>query len=154
MQGVKHLIECRCILPTLKNRENAPLHKFIVFSVINDKDEITKKIVNCNNCGVAHNIIGLCQSKIINGKELSRVAMTIEDISLMLPEGVTAVLKSHEKTLPDYEHAKFIIDNERAGEFITLTSEIIENKKMGKVLHYQGLGKFIIEPYQIDETIG
>jgi len=153
MQGVKHLIECRCILPTLKNRDNAPVHKFVVFSIINDNDEIEQKIVNCNNCGIAHNIIGLCQSKIMSGKELSKSALTIEDMSLMLPDGVVAILKSHEKTLPDYEHVKFIIDNEKTGEFVTLTSEVMDEKKVGKVLHYKGLGKFIIEPYQIDEML-
>ena len=84
---------------------------------------------------------------------MSRAALTIEDLSLMLPEGVVGLLKSHEKTLPDYEHAKFIIDNEMVGDFITLSSEIAEGKRMGKVLHYKGEGKFIIEPYQIDEVI-
>jgi hypothetical protein len=153
MQGVKHLIGCRCILPTLKNRDNAPLHQFVVFSIIDDKDELIEKVVNCNNCGVSHNIVGLCQSNVIEGKELSKAAMTIEDITIMLPDGVVSILKSYEKTLPDYEHVKFIIDNERAGEFISLTSEVIEDKKAGKVLHYQGLGKFIIEPYQVDEMI-
>jgi len=153
MQGVKHLIGCRCILPTLKNRDNAPLHQFVVFSIIDDKDELIEKVVNCNNCGVSHNIVGLCQSNVIEGKELSKAAMTIEDITIMLPDGVVNILKSYEKTLPDYEHVKFIIDNERAGEFISLTSEVIEDKKAGKVLHYQGLGKFIIEPYQVDEMI-
>ena len=34
-------------------------------------------------------------------------------MSLMLPDGVVAILKSHEKALPDYEHVKFIIDNEK-----------------------------------------
>ena len=153
MQGVKHLIECRCILPTLKNRANAPVHKFVVFSVIDDKDELIKKVVNCNNCGISHNITGLCQSSIITGTELSRAAMTIEDLAMMIPEGIVNILKSYEKALPDYEHVKFIIDNERAGEFVTLTSEVIDDKKAGKVLHYQGSGKFIIEPYQVDEMI-
>ena len=140
-------------MPTLKNRDNAPLHQFVVFSIIDDKDELIEKVVNCNNCGVSHNIVGLCQSNVIEGKELSKAAMTIEDITIMLPDGVVSILKSYEKTLPDYEHVKFIIDNERAGEFISLTSEVIEDKKAGKVLHYQGLGKFIIEPYQVDEMI-
>ncbi len=153
MQGFKHLIQCRCILPTLKNKPGAPLHKFVVFSVIDDSDTFIKKIVNCNNCGVTHNVIGPCQSEIVQGKEMSRAALTIEDLSLMLPEGVVGLLKSHEKTLPDYEHAKFIIDNEMVGDFITLSSEIAEGKRMGKVLHYKGEGKFIIEPYQIDEVI-
>jgi|TARA_B110000196_G_C20927301_1_gene558238 hypothetical protein len=125
----------------------------VVFSIIDDKDELIEKVVNCNNCGVSHNIVGLCQSNVIEGKELSKAAMTIEDITIMLPDGVVSILKSYEKTLPDYEHVKFIIDNERAGEFISLTSEVIEDKKAGKVLHYQGLGKFIIEPYQVDEMI-
>jgi len=153
MKGLKHLIECRCILPTLKNRKDAPLHKFIVFSVVDENDEVMPKIVNCNNCGVSHNVIGICKSQILNNKEMSRSAMTIDDIALMIPEGVSSILKSHEKTLPDYEHVKFMIDNNIQGDFITLTSEVIDDKKVGKVLHYRGEGKFTIEPYQIDEML-
>jgi hypothetical protein len=153
MQGVKHLIGCRCILPTLKNRDDAPLHQFVVFSIINNEDKLLEKMVNCNNCGVVHNVTGLCESKIVDGKELSSAVMTVEDIAMMLPDGVTNILKTYEKALPDYEHARFILDNEKTGEFISLTSEIIEDKKAGKVLHYQGQGKFIIEPYQVDDMI-
>ena len=50
------------------------MHKFVVFSVIDDSDTFIKKIVNCNNCGVTHRIIGPCQSEIIQGKEMSRAA--------------------------------------------------------------------------------
>ena len=153
MQGLKHLIECRCILPTLKNKPGAPLHKFIVFSIIDNNDNFQEKIVNCNNCGIAHSIIGLCTSKILHGKEMSKAALTIEDLTMMLPNGVSGILSTHEKTLPDYEHAKFIIDNEKVDDFITLSSEVIDDKRVGKVLHYKGEGKFIIEPYQIDEVL-
>lgn len=153
MQGLKHLITCRCILPTLKNKKDAPLHKFVVFSIIDDHDVFEKKIVNCNNCGIAHNVTGACRSDIIQGKEMSKAALTIDDLTLMLPGGVANLLNTHGKALPDYEHAKFIIDNEKVGEFITLSSEIIEDKKAGKVLHYKGQGKFIIEPFQIDEIL-
>jgi hypothetical protein len=151
MLGTKHLIECRCILPTLKNKADPPLHKFIVFSLISDDDRVVEKIVNCNNCGVSHKVIDICQSEIIKNMELSKAAMTIEDVALMIPESVKSILHTYNKALPDYEHTKFIIEHERVGEFVVLSSETLDGKKAGKVLHYQGEGKFIIEPYQIDE---
>ena len=43
MNGIKHLIECQCILPQFKKRENPPYHKFVVFSIIDDVDEVLEK---------------------------------------------------------------------------------------------------------------
>jgi D-ribose pyranose/furanose isomerase RbsD len=76
--------------------------------------------------------------------------MTIEDMAIMLPESVSTILQTYEKDLPDYEHAHFILLHEVRGDFIVLSSEIAEEKKLGKVLTYRGEGKFIIEPYSID----
>ncbi|HIK67016.1 MAG TPA: hypothetical protein EYF95_03470 [Flavobacteriales bacterium] len=149
MQGLKHLVKCRCILPTLKTRADPPLHQFIVFSIV-EKDVVLEKIVNCNNCGIAHRIIDICKSVIMDNVESSKSVMTIEDMAIMLPESVSTILQTYEKDLPDYEHAHFILLHEVRGDFIVLSSEIAEEKKLGKVLTYRGEGKFIIEPYSID----
>ena len=101
MQGLKHLIKCRCILPTLKNRTDPPLHQFIVFSIV-EKDVVLEKIVNCNNCGIAHRITDICKSVIMESVESAKSVMTIDDVAVMLPESVSTILQTYEKDLPDY----------------------------------------------------
>ena len=146
------MIKCRCILPTLKNRPNPPLHQFIVFSIV-EKDAVLEKIANCNNCGIVHRVTDICQSTIMENVESSKSVMTTEDMAVMLPESVSTILQTYEKDLPDYEHVHFMLQHEKRGDFIVLSSEIAEEKKLGKVLTYQGEGKFKIEPYSIDEIL-
>ncbi|MBM93976.1 MAG: hypothetical protein CMF51_04425 [Legionellales bacterium] len=150
--GLKHLIQCRCILPTMKNRDNAPLHKFKVFS-IQDKNQIIEKLVTCNNCGIVHRVHEVCKSEILHNVEGTKSSVTIEDISLMLPETVLSVLNSYEKELPDFEHVKFMIDENKVGDFITLSQEFNDGRKTGKVLKYKGNSRFEIEPFSRSEVL-
>ena len=155
MRGVKHIIECRCILPTLKNRIDPPLHKFIVFSVINDNDAINEKYSQCNNCGIVHKIIDLCQSEIIHSREDLKSALTIEDIKFTLPESVTNILEIYDCDLATYEHVKFMYDFNVKDEFTILTKEMDETgtRIEGKVLRYKEGKTFSIEPFSSQETI-
>ena len=154
MRGIKHLIKCRCILPTLKNRKNPPIHQFVVFSIVDNKDVVIEKNATCNNCGILHRIIDICNSEITSGAEGTTTSLTIEDISLMLPESVKMILSTYERGLPDYEYVLFMIDHEAIDDFIILTSDMIEEKKEGKVLRYKGSGKFAIEPFISSEVLG
>jgi len=150
--GVKHLIQCRCILPTMKKRDNAPLHKFVVFS-IQENNNTLEKMVTCNNCGVVHRVHEICRSEILNNVEGTRSSMTIDDISLMIPENVLGLLKNYEKELPDYEHVKFMIEENKAGEFVVLSQELNDGRKSGKVLRHKGSGRFEIEPFSRSEIV-
>ena len=150
--GVKHLLECRCILPTMKKRDDPPLHKFKVFS-IQENGQILEKMVTCNNCGVVHRVYEICKSEILGNVEGTMSSVTIEDISLSLPENVLQLLKSYERELPDYEHIKFIIDEGKVGEFVVLSQEFNEGRRSGKVLKYKGKGKFEIEPFSRSEIL-
>ena len=85
---MKHLLECRCILPTMKNKPDPPLHKFVVFSV-QQNDKIVEKLSTCNNCGVVHRVYEVCKSEILNNFEGTKSSLTIEDISIMLPTSVS-----------------------------------------------------------------
>ena len=87
--GQKHTIQCHCILPQYKGRKDPIFHKVVVFSVIGDDDKVQEKIVNCNNCGVPHRIIDICQSEIIFKDELififndlNRTKKTLENFSI------------------------------------------------------------------------
>ena len=152
LKGVKHLVQCRCILPTMKNRSDPPLHQFIVFSVEKD-GKILEKLVTCNNCGIVHEVYELCRSNIVDGVEGTKSSITLEDISVMLPESVRNLLQSYEKELPDYEHAHFMIEENMVGDFIILSQEFNDERRSGKVLKYKGKGKFEIEPFSRSETV-
>ena len=152
MKGIKHLVECRCILPTLKDRDNPPFHKFVVFSIVDKNDNVKEKMVSCNNCDINHLINDLCGSKIMTA-EGTVATLTREDIGMMLPESVVSVLETYEKTLPDYEHINFMINQNKVEDFLVLTSDISDNKKVGKILRYKGGGRFIIEPYSTSDIV-
>ena len=152
MRGVKHLIECRCILPTLKNRDNPPFHKFVVFSILDKNDNVQEKVVSCNNCDINHSVHDICNSKIMSAEGTS-ATLTSEDVSAMLPESVVSVLETYEKTLPDYEHIRFMINENKIEDFLVLTSDISDDKKVGKILRYKGENRFIIEPYSTSDVV-
>jgi len=151
VRGIKHLVQCRCILPTLKNRKNPPFHQFIVFSTLKD-DKVEEKIVTCNNCGVNHLVKDICTSEFLTS-EGTTATLTLEDVKMMIPESVASILETYDKDLPDYEHAHFILSYNQIDSFIVLSSEIVDEKKVGKILRYKGEMKFIIEPYSTAEMI-
>ena len=150
--GIKHLIECRCILPTMKNKKDPPLHSFVVFSII-DGNEIVKKLSTCNNCGIVHEVYEVCKSNILESFEGENASLTKEDIALSLTDGVANILESYKRDLPDYEHVKFMVEENAVGEFIILSQELNDGRKSGKILKYKGKGKFEIEPFSRSELI-
>jgi len=120
-QGIKHLIECNCILPQYRN-VNPPLyHKFVVFSIVED-DNVKQKIAQCNNCGILHKIEDICKSTIMHGSEDGSVIRTIEEISASLPLQLQSILKSNNCDIATYEQVEFNLENE-------IDEEIILQKK-------------------------
>ena len=82
-----------------------------------------------------------------------RSVTTIEEIEMSLPEDLTSLLKSYECTLPTWEHAKFILDEDEWGTKIILTRDIIEDEVQGKILTIQKRNKFVLENYINREVI-
>lgn len=153
MYGLKHLIECRCILAQFKNRPEPVFHKFVAFSVVDDNDNVIPKYTQCNNCGIIHKVIDVCKSQIMNGREEMRSIPSIDEIKLSLPERLTAIMESHNLELPHWEHAKFILDNERWGETITLSSDVIDNEKQIKYVKIISSSLFSVEHYTYDDVL-
>ena len=151
--GIKHLIQCRCILPTMKRVPDPPLHSFVVFSVINEDGTLVEKKASCNNCGVMHHIYEVCHSKIVPEAEGSSFEMTIEDVSVFIPDSVKNVLSSYNAELPDYEYVKFMIEENCVGAHIVLDHEFNEGRRSGKILKYKGDNKFEIEPFSRKEYL-
>lgn len=146
MQGVKHIVECRCILTQFKNRSDPVFHKFVVFSVL-DKDQVQPNYAQCNNCGIVHKIIDLCKSEIISGKEELKSLETIEDIRFSLPDDLCEVLDSYSCELPNWQHVRFIYTTQQWDSHIILVKEEIDQVTQGKILRILGHNKFKIETF-------
>lgn len=147
MKGLKHLIECHCVLPQYRRQPNPPYHSFVVFSMIDDSETVIPKHASCNNCGVIHNVIDICKSEIQGGQEVGAV-MTKQDCGLMLPSGVKQVLETYGCEVPDWEHALFILQNEKWDDFIIVHREETEGGDLtGKILKFIGPGNYRLEPF-------
>jgi len=145
-QGIKHNIQCLCVLPQFRNRRNPPNHEFIVFSILDGSDVMEEKYSQCNNCGVIHRIIDLCKSEVAtNRAEIS--LLTEKDIRLMLPTPVSEVLENYQCDLPTWENALFIINEQKWDEFIVLEKNTIDDGFEGKLLRFKPNNRYIIEPF-------
>lgn len=109
-------------------------HKFVVFSVINDKDEVIPKIVECNNCGTVHKVTELGKSEIVVGRDSVSSAVSIEDIQLSLPDNISKILKNYKVDLPTWEEVQFSLENDEWGKEILLTKEEVDGVTQGKIL--------------------
>jgi len=147
MRGQLHLIKCRCVLPQFKGSKDPQVHQFVVFSVIDDNDDVVKKTVQCNNCGTVHNVIDICTSEILNGKEKSAAVMNLEDVKVSLPQNLASILERHNVDLPCYEQAQFILENKRWGEFVVLAKEEEKGNKQGKYVRIMSETFFKIETF-------
>ena len=154
MQGIKHLIQCHCILPQYKNRPEPFFHKFVVFSTIDEKDEFVKEYKQCQNCGVIHYVVGVCESEIVSHQEELSTLTTREDIMISLPEGLCKILDQYDCDLPAWEHAKFIFDNKKWDEKIMLTKSETATHEQGKFLKIHYFDRFSIETFESEKFLG
>ena len=92
MPGVKHLIECHCVLAIYRTKESNINHKFPVYSKIDKQDKIIPKICKCNNCDTMHYVYDVCRSEIRGGKDQSELTISIDELSYMLPERLANAL--------------------------------------------------------------
>jgi hypothetical protein len=152
MQGIKHLIKCKCILPHLKGLKEPVFHSFVVFSVLADDDSVLEKFATCNNCGITHRVHAICESEVLD-RENSSAVITIKDISLLIPTELVNVLTAYDCDVPTWEFAHFLHSNARWGESLVLTR--VENLGVieGKRLTIVGPNSFRIEPYTYTEMV-
>lgn len=146
MQGVKHLIQCHCVLPQFKNTTNPVFHKFVVFSLVDDSDTVQPKFAQCNNCGVVHKVVDLCKSE-LTSKEESRSIPTIQDIELSVGADLASLLKSYDCDLATWEQAEWIVLSKAYDNFVILSKEEIDDEIHGKRLLFLENGRFRIEAF-------
>ena len=148
--GQKHLIKCRCVLPQLK--EKAIVHQFLVFSEVQN-GEVKQKYAQCNNCGVIHKIVDICRSEIMNGKEAMSSIIGIDDIRSSLDTKMVSILDRHSCDLPTWEHAQFILENKKWGEFVVLTSDSEEESKTVKYVRIISEGIYKVDTHIRQDVI-
>ncbi len=151
-RGIKHLIQCHCILPQFRKKKDPVFHKFVVFSTIDEEsDSVFVHYSNCNNCGATHKIFDLCKSEIVVGSEDAESVVDISDFSLSLPKELFETLGQYTCGVADYQHAQHIIDNKLWGSHIVLKREEVDGKVSGKLLSFLEENKYRIESYLHNE---
>ena len=153
MKGIKHLIECHCMLKTIQKGNSPIYHKFVVYSKFDDYENIVPKCVKCNNCGTVHYVYEICKSEIKTGKEDISSINTIKDISLSLPDKIVNLLLENDSGLAIYEEVLDVIENSFFPVSIVLQRETIEDIIQIKTLIIQDKDKFKIENNFINRVI-
>lgn len=153
IQGQKHLVKCRCVLPQFKRASDPPVHQFTVFSIINDDNTVKPKFAQCTNCGVIHRVYELGKSDVLSGREAMSSILTINDIRASLPEMLINVLENSKADLPTWEAVQFIYENKQWGNFVVLTSDTEGDIKQGKYVRLLGEKLFKVETYERTEVI-
>tara|TARA_B100000214_G_C23974250_1_gene631874 strand:+ start:12005 stop:12487 length:483 start_codon:yes stop_codon:yes gene_type:complete len=152
MSGIKHLIECHCILPQYKRRDPPLYHKFSVYSKIKD-GLVCEKYAQCNNCGIVHKVYDVCRSEIVYGKEDFNTGLSIPDMSIQLTDKLSMLLSNHNCDYATWEHIVDIVDEERWGEPVVIKRDIVEDKIVVKVLKLQEGEKIKIQTKIIEDQI-
>lgn len=150
--GLKHLVTCRCTLPTFKRYKNPPDHQFVVFSIINDEGAVKPKFAQCNNCGAIHKVVEINRSEIMSGRDDMASIIKIDDIKLGLPDKLVGVLEANDADLATWEAVQFIYENKRWGEFVVLSSDEEDGLRQGKYVTILGDNMLKIDSFEREEV--
>lgn len=148
-RGLKHSVECNCILPQYRDARPVIFHRFVVFSVINADDTVGSKYVTCNNCGATHRVTEVGRSEIVSDENTALVR-SIDDVALGIPDKLVTVLRQHDAPFPTWEECEFVIKSRPAKAVIVLTRDVDGSRVRGKLLRINGKDRFEIEQYEMD----
>lgn len=141
----RHLIECQCILKIFEKKTKPLYHKFAVFSLFDDEDNVEEKYVSCNNCGSIHRVYDIFKSEIMWGKDgYEGLVNKIEDIAFNLENNgqqkLVEILTSNKiEDVSIWEYAEYITENSLEGH-IVLNKNDIKDKTVMKVLYINDKG--------------
>ena len=153
MKGVKHLIQCHCILPQYRKMEDPVFHKFVVFSILNEEDEVQPKFAECNNCGVTHKVYDICKSEIVHNAEgLSAIANKV-DIGMGLPKNISSILETYKCDISIWENIKFLYDNEIWNESVVMTKDEVGGSTQIKSITLFPENKVRVDTHLRDDDI-
>lgn len=154
MTGVRHLVQCRCVLPQFRDQSFPVFHKFPVFSIIDDADNVEIKLAKCDNCGAVHRVTDIFQSTVITGNEDASSVMTIDDIRAGMPTRIGDILASYSAHISSWEEAQFVVQTQSWGAEIILVKEDIGGQIQGKKLRIMGYDNLVIVPFSSTLALG
>jgi hypothetical protein len=134
MKGVKHLIQCHCVLPQFRGADPPVFHKFVVFSVIDDSDAVVERVAKCPSCDAVHRVTEIGQSEIVHGRDGSSSAIDIEDVKSQLPTPIVSILERHKVDEATYEQALFYVNTYNSDDPIVLARETLDGRTSVKAL--------------------
>lgn len=128
MKYIRHLIECHCILPIFKKQTKILYHKFPVFSLIDENDNLEEKYVSCNNCNALHLVKEVNKSDIILGKEgFNSYVTTKRDIEFnLVSEGlnhIVDILNANDSDISIWEQINHIYENKLDDSIVVINKE-------------------------------
>jgi len=153
MPGIKHLIDCHCVLRIYKKNKNMINHKFPVYSKFDKDGKVVPKYVKCNNCDSLHLITDICKSELKGGKDQTNVVLSKEDMTLMLPSRLVNILMKQNCDMSVWDHIVDIYEENRWGEYVVLKRDIIDEEQFVKLLYIMAENKFKIENKNIKNII-
>lgn len=130
---IKHLIECKCILPQFKQANSPIWHHFIAFSEIDETGSVIPSFVQCNNCGSVHRVTEVGISTILGRDDMPSLP-NLDEIKSGLPEKLVAILEKSDAQLPTYQETSFILEHKMWGRIVILNKETIDGLVVGKYL--------------------
>ena len=93
------------------------------------------------------------KSEIRGGKDQSELTLTIEDLSLSIPERLANALIKIQTDISNWEHIVDIFDEERWGEEVVLRREIIDQKQHLKTVVITSNNMFKIKNREVEDTV-
>ena len=147
MIGTKHLIQCHCMLPQFKKRDEPLFHKFVVYSKCDNDGEAIEKFSKCNNCGVIHKIIDFCKSELFYGSEDTLSLITVEDLRLTLHENIQIILDNHKCDISTWEQVAHHFECDIFDTPIVIAKKRIAGSTQMKHLILLESGKIKIDVY-------
>ena len=153
IKGIKHLVQCHCVLPQFRGRETPVFHKIEVFSEIDEEDNVTEKFIVCDNCGVVHKVFDLCKSEIQTQHETITSVRTIPEIKMSLDDNICQLLEKNNCHVSTWENIEFILDNEIFDLPVVINRENIKGKTNIKYVELKKNGKFKIKSDIINSEV-
>lgn len=78
---------------------------------------------------------------------------SIDDVRLGMNDQLAATLDRYKADLPTWQAVQYIIDNERWGDFVTLTSDELEGERQVKYIQILGRNIFKIKTHTQGATV-
>ena len=133
MKFTRHLIECHCILKIYQNNTKPIYHKFPVFSLLDEKENLSEsKYVACNNCGSIHEVVDICKSDVKWGSDVyDGLVVTKEDVKFNLINkglsNITDILEINDCDVSIWELVEYCIENKIDYSIVLSKQDIQDN---------------------------